>query len=232
MSTQSANKLRSTNVYGSFGNYDTSTGSILANGQFQRNILVGEDLILGTERIDASSGNAIASNSNIKFTLNKVPYSIPLRVLSYIQNLTSDCQQQINSISASSGKISTVAYLTQTLSDITSTQFGLNALNKTLLSTGNLYNSAFGGNTLYNNTTGNFNTCAGHSSGYANTTGVLMTAIGQQALAKNTSGNYNTAVGFVSSSENTTGSGNTSIGSHSLLHNTIGSYNTAIGFFF
>jgi hypothetical protein len=101
MSTQSANKLRSTNVYGSFGNYDTSTGCILANGQFQRNILVGEDLILGTEHIDAS-GNAIDSNSNIKFTVNKVPYSIPLRVLSYIQNLTSDCQQQINSISASS----------------------------------------------------------------------------------------------------------------------------------
>ena len=70
MSTQQTNKLRSTNVYGSFGNYGTSTGSILANGTFQRNVLVGEDLILGTERIDAS-GNAIDSNSNIKFTLTK-----------------------------------------------------------------------------------------------------------------------------------------------------------------
>ena len=100
MSTQQTNKLRSTNVYGSFGNFDTSTGSILANGTFQRNVLVGEDLILGTERIDAS-GNSIDSNSNIKFTLNKVPYSIPLRVLSYLSDVTSSIQAQINNISAS-----------------------------------------------------------------------------------------------------------------------------------
>jgi hypothetical protein len=228
---QGSNKLRSTAVYGQFGNFDKSDGSIPAYGVFQRNLLVAGNLLLGTETIDAS-GNAIDSNSNIKFTLNKTSYSIPLRVLSYIQNLTSDCQQQINSISASSGNISTVGYLTQTLPDITSTQFGLNAFNKTLLSTTtNLYNSAFGGNTLYNNTTGNFNTAVGHSAGFANTTGSLMTAIGQQALAKNTTGNYNTAVGFVSCSENTTGSANTSMGSHSLLHNISGSYNTAIGFF-
>ena len=93
------------------------------------------------------------------------------------------------------------------------------------------YNSAFGGNTLYNNTTGNFNTCIGHSSGFANTTGSCMTGVGQQALAKNTIGNYNTAVGFLSSVENTTGSANTSVGGFSLCNNSIGSYNTAIGFF-
>jgi microcystin-dependent protein len=228
-SSQTANKLRSTFVYGNLGNFDKSDGTP-ANAAFQRNLLVGGNLTIGTETIDPS-GNAIDSNSNIKFTLNKVPYTIPLRILSYIQNVSSDIQQQINTISASSGNISTLGYITQTLSDITSTQFGLNAFNKTLLSTANLYNSAFGGNTLYNNTTGNFNTAVGHSAGFANTTGSLMTAIGQQALAKNTSGNYNTAVGFVSSSENTTGSANTSMGSHSLLNNISGSYNTAIGFF-
>ena len=230
MSTQQTNKLRSTNVYGSFGNFDTSTGSILANGTFQRNVLVGEDLILGTERIDAS-GNAIDSNSNIKFTLNKVPYSIPLRILSYIQNVSSDIQAQINNISASSGNISSVGYITQTLSDTSSTQFGTNAFNKTLLSTTSLYNSAFGGNTLYNNSTGNFNTCLGHSSGFANSTGSCLTGVGQQALAKNTNANYNTAVGFLSSTDNTTGTGNTSIGSFSLLHNTIGDFNIAFGMF-
>jgi hypothetical protein len=124
-----------------------------------------------------------------------------------------------------------VGYLTQTLPDVTSTQFGTNAYNKLLLSTTSLYNSAFGGNTLYNNTTGNFNTAVGHSSGFANTTGSCITAVGQQALAKNTSGNYNTAIGYLSSVDNTTGTANTSMGSFSLLHNTIGSYNTAIGFF-
>ena len=147
MSTQQTNKLRSTNVYGTFGNYDTSTGSILANGTFQRNLFVGENLVLGTETIDASN-NAIDSNSNIKFTLNKVPYTIPLRVLSYLSDVSSSIQAQINSIVASSGDISNVGYITQTLPDTSSTQFGLNAFNKTLLSTTtNLYNSAFGGNT-------------------------------------------------------------------------------------
>ena len=229
-SSQTANKLRSTFVYGQLGNFDKSDGTILANAAFQRNVLVGGNLTIGTETIDAS-GNAIDSNSNIKFTLNKVPYSIPLRILSYIQNVSSDIQAQINNISASAGNIENVGYLIQTLPDTSSTQFGTNAFNKTLLSTASLYNSAFGGNTLYNNTSGNFNSCLGHSSLFANTTGSCLTGVGQQALAKNTSGNYNTAVGFLSSTDNTTGSANTSIGSYSLSHNISGSYNTAIGFF-
>jgi hypothetical protein len=228
---QTANKMRSTYVYGNFANFDKSDGSIPAYAAFQRNVLVAGNLLLGTETLDGN-GNAIDSSSNIQFTLNKTLYNIPLKTLSYISNLTSDCQQQISNLTTSSGgNISNVGYLTQTLSDITSTQFGTNAYNKLLLSTTSLYNSAFGGNTLYNNTTGNFNTAVGHSSGFANTTGSCITAVGQQALAKNTSGNYNTAIGFLSSVDNTTGTANTSMGSYSLLHNTIGSYNTAIGFF-
>ena len=230
VSTPTANKIRSTYVYGTFGNFDKSDGTIQAYAAFQRNVLVAGNLILGTEILDAS-GNAIDSSSNIMFTLNKTAYSIPLKTLSYIKNVTSDIQTQITNISASAGNISSVGFITQNLPDITSTQFGLNAFNKTLLSTANLYNSAFGGNTLYNNTTGNFNTCVGHSSAFANTTGSCLTAVGQQALAKNISGNYNTAVGFLSSVDNLTGSGNTSVGGFSLLHNSIGSYNTAIGFF-
>ena len=227
---QTANKMRSTYVYGTFGNFDKSDGSIPAYAAFQRNVLVAGNLLLGTETLDGN-GNAIDSNSNIQFTLDKTLYNIPLKTLSYISNLTSDCQQQISNLTASSGNISNVGYLTQTLSDITSTQFGTNAYNKLLLSTTSLYNSAFGGNVLYNNTTGNFNTCVGHSAAFGNTTGSCIAAVGQQALAKNTSGNYNTAVGFLSSTDNTTGSANTSMGSYSLLHNTIGSNNTSIGFF-
>jgi len=230
-SSQSANKLRSTFIYGNLGVFDKSDGSILSSAVFQRNVLIGNDLTLGLETLDASN-NALDTGGNIRFLLNKVPYSIPLRILSYLVNVSSDIQAQINSISASSGNISSVEYITQTLSDITSTQFGTNAFNKTLLSTtASLYNSAFGGNTLYNNTTGNFNTAVGHSAGFANTTGSVMTAIGQQALANNISGNYNTAVGYLSSGLNTTGSGNTSMGSYSLLHTTIGSFNVAFGMF-
>ena len=163
-----------------------------------------ERLETSTETLDAS-GNAVDSSSNIMFTLNKTAYSIPLKTLSYIKNVTSDIQTQINSLAASAGNIGTVGYTTQTLSDITSTQFGTNAFNKNLLSTTSLNNSAFGGNGLYNKTTGNFNTCIGHSSAFANTTGSCITAVGQQALAKNTSGNYNTPVGFLSAVDNLTG---------------------------
>ena len=111
MSTQQTNKLRSTNVYGSFGNFDTSTGSILANGQFQRNLFVGGDLVLGTETIDAS-GNAIDSNSNIKFTLNKVLYSIPL---TYLMNVTSGIQQQISNIPSTQNSVLGIMYLIPTV---------------------------------------------------------------------------------------------------------------------
>ena len=225
------NRFKSTSIYGTFSNVDSSNGNILADGKFQRNLTIEGNLILGLETIDDSSGNATDTGGTIQFILNKVPYSIPLTKLSYLINVTSDIQQQISNITSNGSSISNLGYITQTLSDITSTQFGTNAYNKTLLSTTSLYNSAFGGNVLYNNTTGNFNTCVGHSSGFANTTGSCITAIGQQALAKNTSGNYNTAVGFLSSTDNITGSANTSMGSFSLLHNTIGSYNTSIGFF-
>ncbi len=81
-SLQTANKLRSTFVYGNLGNFDKSDGTP-ANAAFQRNLLVGGDLTLGLESLDASN-NAIDTGGNIKFLLNKVPYSIPLRVLSYL----------------------------------------------------------------------------------------------------------------------------------------------------
>ena len=100
--TQASNKLRSTAVYGQFRNFDKSDGSIPAYGVIQRNLLVAGNLLLGTETTDAN-GNAIDSSSNILFTLNKIPYTISLQKLSYIQNLTSDCQTQINNISSSGG---------------------------------------------------------------------------------------------------------------------------------
>ena len=104
-SVQTFNKLRSTWVYGNLVNLDTSTKSILAGAAFQRNVTIGENLILGTETIDPS-GNVIDSSSNIQFTLNKILYNIPLKTLSYISNLTSDCQQQINNISSSGSSTS------------------------------------------------------------------------------------------------------------------------------
>ena len=75
----------------------------------------------------------LLQHSNIQFTLNKTLYNIPLKTLSYISNLTSDIQQQIN--------ISNLGYLTQTLSDVTSTHFGTNAYRITTFDFSHLENS-------------------------------------------------------------------------------------------
>jgi len=212
--TQASNKLRSTAVYGQFGNFDKSDGSIPAYGVFQRNLLVAGNLLLGTETTDAS-GNAIDSDSNIKFTLNKIPFSIPLKKLSYLQNVSSDLQTQINNISTSSGgTISNLGYITQELSDTSSTQFGNRAYNKT--STG-FSNTAIGSNTLYNNTTGNYNTSVGFISLSANSAGGGNTAVGYYALGKNTVGNSNTCIGLGSGSNIVNGNNNCVIGQYAGL---------------
>lgn len=105
-SIQTYNKLRSTWIYGNLVNLDNSTKTVLAGAGFQRNVTIGGSLILGTETLDAN-GNAIDNGGNIEFTLNKVPYSIPLTTLSYLRNVSSDIQQQITNISSSSGSSST-----------------------------------------------------------------------------------------------------------------------------
>ena len=214
MSTQSANKLRSTFVHGEFRNLDKSDGTIPANAVFQRNVLVGGDLVIGTEVIDASN-NAIDSNSNIKFTLNKIPFSIPLQKLSFLQNVSSDIQTQISNLSSTGGgTISTLGYITQVLSDTSSTQYGNRSLNPT--STG-YSNTAIGSNTLYNNTSGNYNTSVGFISLQTNTTGGGNTAVGYHALGRNTTGSSNTCVGLGAGSNNTTGNNNVAIGNYAGL---------------
>jgi microcystin-dependent protein len=175
---------------------------------------VAGNLLLGTETIDAS-GNAIDSDSNIKFTLNKIPFSIPLQKLSFLQNVSSDLQTQINNISTTgSGTITTLEYITQALSDNSSTQYGNRAYNKT--ATG-FSNTAIGSNTLYNVTSGSYNTSVGFISLQANTTGVGNTAVGYHALGRNTTGNSNTCIGLGAGSNNTIGNNNVAIGNYAGL---------------
>ena len=225
VSAPTANKIRSTYVYGTFGNFDKSDGTIPAYAAFQRNVLVAGNLILGTETLD-DSGNAVDSSSNIMFTLNKTAHSIPLKTLSYIKNLSSDVQTQITNISASAGNISSVGYITQTLSDITSTQFGNQAYNKT--STGT-ENTSFGSNNLSKNTTGKWNTSVGNSSLSSNTNGFACTSVGQLSLSSNTSGIGNTSVGCRALALNTTGNANTCIGVSAGSNILTGYYNVALG---
>lgn len=213
------NRLRSTNIYGTFGNYDKSDGTIQANAIFQRNVNVKGNLLLGNETTD-SSGNATDSGGNIQFTLNKTIYSLPLKTLSYLINISSDVQQQISNISASSGSISNVGYITQTFGDGTSTQFGFRCYNKT---SSGVNNTVFGGINMEHNTTGSYNTSIGFISMSNNTTGGGNTSLGYHALGNNTTGSSNTCIGISSGVNILTGNNNVCIGNtsgSSLINNT------------
>lgn len=95
--------------------------------------------------------------------------------------------------------------------------------------TGNIStNTAFGQNTLRDNTTGNGNTAYGNNSLINNTTANNNTAIGSSVLRVN-NGTTNTGVGFRSLYLNTDGANNTAIGGSAMRLNISGSSNVAIG---
>ena len=96
-------------------------------------------------------------------------------------------------------------------------------------SSSNQYNSAFGYQALYFNTTGDNNTAIGRRTLYYNTSGYDNTAIGTDALAFNTTGYENTSIGYQSLFANTSGYDNTAIGFLALSSNTLGYNNVANG---
>jgi hypothetical protein len=91
------------------------------------------------------------------------------------------------------------------------------------------YNTAFGYQSLFSNTTGYFNTASGLAALSGNTTGYSNTASGLSALSGNTTGRYNTASGIDALGSNTTGSWNTAIGAGAGQNATTGNYNIYIG---
>jgi hypothetical protein len=106
-------------------------------------------------------------------------------------------------------------------------------------------NTALGFQSLFSNSTFNFNTSVGAGAlslnnadsntavGAAalllNTTGTQNTAVGTDTLVFNDSGEANTATGYFALLNNTTGGSNTASGSEALTANTTGNNNTAIG---
>ena len=90
------------------------------------------------------------------------------------------------------------------------------------------YNSAFGYQSLYSNTTGYNNSAQGSYALFSNTTGNSNSAQGAYALYFNTTGSENSAMGMQALYSNTTGSNNSAQGSGALYANT-GSYNSAQG---
>ena len=93
------------------------------------------------------------------------------------------------------------------------------------------FNSGFGYQALYNNTSGTSNVAVGARAMFRNGTGESNTAIGDFALQSNTTGDFNTAIGYGTFNfGNHTGNGDTAVGYTALIDNTTGNNNTALGF--
>ena len=90
-------------------------------------------------------------------------------------------------------------------------------------------NTAFGYQTLLNNTTGYDNIAIGYQTLYTQTSGFLNIAVGWKALYSNTSGSNCTAIGYSALYSNTTGYNNTALGQNTLYANTTAISNTAVG---
>ena len=103
------NKFKSSTIYGNFNNSDYPDNSILANGQFDRDLTIKGNLNLGTEITNRDvSGNIIGytdTNGQIKFYLNGVLYNITLSQLI-----------QLNSTLATQNWVSSL--ITQKISDL------------------------------------------------------------------------------------------------------------------
>ena len=87
------NDFKSTTIRGTFNNKDYANGSILASGNFQRNLSIGGDLYLGTETstTDASGNITYTDTSgNIYFQINGVQYSLTPTKLKYLSSITTD----------------------------------------------------------------------------------------------------------------------------------------------
>lgn len=92
-------------------------------------------------------------------------------------------------------------------------------------------NSAFGHQSSYSNTTGYYNSSFGFQSFLFNTNGYYNSAFGSQSLLYNNSGHDNSAFGTGSLRENYNGNRNSAFGTFALNKNTTGSDNTAVGYF-
>ena len=106
-----ANQFRSTFIYGVLNVMDNSTTGTQARAAFQRDVLIGNNLFLGTGAQDAS-GHFLDSTANIQYTFNKEIVNFPVTSLRYIRGLTGDVQQQIidlsNNITNNGGQSSNI----------------------------------------------------------------------------------------------------------------------------
>jgi hypothetical protein len=115
------------------------------------------------------------------------------------------------------------------LNEDTNTFIGVGVVGAGNLGSGGTFNTAFGYQSLANNTTGYNNTASGYQALLSNTTGSNNTANGSVALYSNLTGSFNTASGNGALTYNTAGIQNTASGIWALHFNTTGNWNTSSG---
>ena len=152
--------------------------------------------------------------------------------------LGSMATQNSGSVSISGGTISGITFSGITYASLTAyggggntttaTAFGTNALAAN--QSGGIYNTAFGRNSLQNNTTGDQNTACGDAALGSVTTASNNTAVGDSAGLALTTGSSNTLLGASAFGSATTTGYTTAIGVYSLYYSTSGQYNTAVGY--
>ncbi len=115
--------------------------------------------------------------------------------------------------------------MTKNSSGIVNTAVGTQALE---LNTTGSSNVAMGASALlFSNADGG--TAIGYQTLYNNTTGAYNTAIGYEALLANTTAGYNVGAGIYALMSNTTGTDNTAVGPGALMHQLSGYDNVAMG---
>jgi len=124
------NELKSLNCFGVFSNLDNAYidddddelhTDTLAQAYFQRNVDIGGSLRLGIETSTTTSGVTTYTNTggNILVKINNVSYTLTPTILSYLKNISSDIQTQVNNIINSYLTTATAASTYQTITGMT-----------------------------------------------------------------------------------------------------------------
>ena len=116
----SENRFKSTAIFGTFENSDMPDGSIHAAATFDRNVLIKGSLTLGTE---IAGSPIVDSGGGISFSIQGTVYTITNTMLSFLNNVTSNIQTQLNLLTSSLTNYLTTAAAAATYATISMPTF-------------------------------------------------------------------------------------------------------------
>ena len=219
----------------SFGNNVYMTNNLDVSGSLDVSyISVVHDATFGSN-VDVKGNLDVSGNFTCDGSVNLATLSVRDFAATNSFNVTCDASfgKALNVDGATTLDSLTVGYVTQDLTDTTSTQYGCFSYNSTAAaSTTYLYNSAFGRQTLSAINSGGLNTAVGAYSSANIQDGSYNCSFGYGSLMNNVSGSFNTCIGHdaqsngdVATTENV--SFTTCIGANTKARH---DYSTAIGY--